>query len=127
MKKRKQSKWRQKTQHHQHQSGNQPNLYLLFFSPHPHQEIKMFRLVAVPNKFARMYASSPAAKIGFIGLGNMGAHMARNLIKAGHQLVVFDLSADATNALAQAGAKVWFHIRFGVNDFVAFKEEGMIA
>lgn len=37
--------------------------------------------------------------IGFIGLGNMGAHMARNLMKNGHKLVVFDVSANATNAL----------------------------
>ena len=32
------------------------------------------------------------ARIGFIGLGNMGGPMARNLIKAGHTLKVFDLS-----------------------------------
>jgi 3-hydroxyisobutyrate dehydrogenase-like beta-hydroxyacid dehydrogenase len=29
-------------------------------------------------------------KVGFIGLGNMGAGMARNLIKAGHTLVVYN-------------------------------------
>jgi 3-hydroxyisobutyrate dehydrogenase len=33
--------------------------------------------------------------IGFIGLGNMGNPMAHNLIKAGHQLVIFDISAEA--------------------------------
>ena len=33
--------------------------------------------------------------IGFIGLGNMGAPMAHNLLKAGHQLSVFDLNAAA--------------------------------
>ncbi|HEY5301386.1 MAG TPA: NAD(P)-binding domain-containing protein, partial [Acetobacteraceae bacterium] len=31
------------------------------------------------------------AKIGFIGLGNMGGPMAANLVKAGHQVVGFDL------------------------------------
>jgi 3-hydroxyisobutyrate dehydrogenase len=31
------------------------------------------------------------SRIGFIGLGNMGGHMARNLIEAGHDLKVFDL------------------------------------
>ena len=31
------------------------------------------------------------AAIGFIGLGNMGLPMARNLLKAGHQLVGFDV------------------------------------
>jgi 3-hydroxyisobutyrate dehydrogenase len=44
-------------------------------------------------------------KIGFIGLGNMGAPMAHNLLKAGHALNVFDLNAQAVQALVDAGAK----------------------
>ena len=43
--------------------------------------------------------------IGFIGLGNMGQHMARNLIKAGHTLKVFDLSEENMRYVAQSGAK----------------------
>jgi len=43
-------------------------------------------------------------KIGFIGLGHMGAPMARNLLKAGHQVTVFDLNADAVAQLVAAGA-----------------------
>ncbi len=39
-------------------------------------------------------------KIAFIGLGNMGGGMAANLVKAGHEVRAFDLSADA---LAKAG------------------------
>lgn len=35
------------------------------------------------------------ARIGFVGLGNMGAPMARNLVAAGHEVAVFDLSAEA--------------------------------
>ncbi len=35
------------------------------------------------------------ARIGFVGLGNMGAPMARKLVKAGHEVAVFDLSAEA--------------------------------
>ncbi|GAB3481977.1 3-hydroxyisobutyrate dehydrogenase [Azotobacter salinestris] len=42
--------------------------------------------------------------IGFLGLGNMGAPMARNLLKAGHRLDVFDLSAAAVAGLLEAGA-----------------------
>lgn len=42
--------------------------------------------------------------IGFLGLGNMGGPMALNLIKAGHQLTVFDLSQSATAQLVEAGA-----------------------
>ena len=44
-------------------------------------------------------------KIGFIGLGNMGAPMALNLLKAGHAVNVFDLNAQAVQALVDAGAK----------------------
>jgi 3-hydroxyisobutyrate dehydrogenase-like beta-hydroxyacid dehydrogenase len=33
------------------------------------------------------------ARIGFIGLGNMGLPMAGNLVKAGHQVLGFDLVA----------------------------------
>src|SRR3546814_12023684 len=42
--------------------------------------------------------------IGFIGLGNMGGPMARNLLKAGHALKGFDLNAAALDAAAGAGA-----------------------
>lgn len=43
--------------------------------------------------------------IGFLGLGNMGGPMARNLLKAGHRLSVYDLSATAVAGLAEAGAQ----------------------
>jgi 3-hydroxyisobutyrate dehydrogenase len=43
------------------------------------------------------------AKIGFIGLGNMGLPMARNLLKAGHQVTGFDLAEAALKALEEAG------------------------
>lgn len=42
--------------------------------------------------------------IGFIGVGNMGGPMARNLVKAGHDVKAFDLSAPALNAVVEAGA-----------------------
>jgi 3-hydroxyisobutyrate dehydrogenase len=43
-------------------------------------------------------------KIGFIGLGHMGGPMARNLLKAGHSLVVFDVVQKNLDALTGAGA-----------------------
>jgi|TARA_R110000751_G_scaffold22433_4_gene63239 3-hydroxyisobutyrate dehydrogenase len=43
------------------------------------------------------------AKIGFVGLGNMGGPMAANLIRAGHEVKVFDLSADAVKAAVEIG------------------------
>jgi len=44
--------------------------------------------------------------IGFVGLGNMGAAMARNLMKAGHRLIVYNRSRDKAEALAGEGAIV---------------------
>ncbi|MEQ1890222.1 MAG: 3-hydroxyisobutyrate dehydrogenase [Alphaproteobacteria bacterium] len=46
------------------------------------------------------------ANIGFIGLGNMGRPMMRNLLKAGHQVRAFDVMAPAREAAAQDGATV---------------------
>jgi 3-hydroxyisobutyrate dehydrogenase len=43
------------------------------------------------------------ARIGFVGLGNMGLPMARNLAKAGHEVRGFDLSAEALAAAASGG------------------------
>jgi len=42
--------------------------------------------------------------IGFIGLGNMGAHMARRLLEAGHRVVVYDTRQEAIGNLAARGA-----------------------
>ena len=43
------------------------------------------------------------AQIGFIGLGNMGLPMAQNLIKAGHPVCGYDVSAAALDKFAAAG------------------------
>jgi 3-hydroxyisobutyrate dehydrogenase len=43
------------------------------------------------------------ARIGFVGLGNMGGPMARNLLKAGHQVAGYDLVPAALEAFATAG------------------------
>ena len=44
-------------------------------------------------------------KIGFIGLGIMGKPMARKLIKAGNQLVVYDINAAAVSEIVDVGAE----------------------
>jgi 3-hydroxyisobutyrate dehydrogenase-like beta-hydroxyacid dehydrogenase len=44
-------------------------------------------------------------EIGFIGLGKMGVPMARRLVEAKHQLVVFDTRKEATDALVKLGAQ----------------------
>ena len=47
----------------------------------------------------------PQQSIGFIGVGRMGARMARRLIQAGYQLTIHDTSAEAIAPLIEAGAK----------------------
>jgi 3-hydroxyisobutyrate dehydrogenase-like beta-hydroxyacid dehydrogenase len=42
---------------------------------------------------------------GFIGVGRMGAFMARRLLKAGHSLTVYDTSPDAVRAMEKDGAQ----------------------
>lgn len=44
-------------------------------------------------------------KIGFIGLGIMGTPMAKNLLGAGHELVVYDRSEEKMGEVVKAGAK----------------------
>lgn len=45
-------------------------------------------------------------KIGFVGVGKMGGHMARRILEAGHALSVFDPNSAATGSLVAAGAAV---------------------
>ena len=45
-------------------------------------------------------------RIGFIGLGNMGSAMARNLLRAGHQVAAYNRSREKAEALAGEGARV---------------------
>lgn len=44
-------------------------------------------------------------KIGFIGLGIMGKPMSKNMLKAGYELVVFDINTAAVQAVAAEGAQ----------------------
>ncbi len=43
-------------------------------------------------------------QLGMIGLGRMGANMARRLLAGGHQCVVFDMSPKAVKELTQENA-----------------------
>jgi len=45
-------------------------------------------------------------KIGFIGLGKMGANMVERLLKHNHQVVAYDLSVKARKEVAQKGAEI---------------------
>ncbi len=44
-------------------------------------------------------------KVGFIGVGQMGRHMARHVLEGGYELVVHDASKEAADYLIQKGAK----------------------
>src|SRR5439155_11675030 len=54
---------------------------------------------------ARRAGGCMAQVIGFIGLGIMGRPMARNLLKAGHSLVVHNRSQGPVDEIVKAGAK----------------------
>jgi 3-hydroxyisobutyrate dehydrogenase-like beta-hydroxyacid dehydrogenase len=45
-------------------------------------------------------------KVGFVGLGNMGSGMARNLIKAGHALIVYNRTKSRAEEFRPTGARV---------------------
>jgi len=58
-------------------------------------------MCSLPRRF-----STATPTVGFIGLGNMGGHMAANLLKAGYQLIAFDLNPESCNRAASRGAKI---------------------
>lgn len=60
----------------------------------------------IGDVLARFMSTGGSSNIGFIGLGNMGGHMANNLMKQGHKLNVYDVSAPACDALKAKGANV---------------------
>jgi len=45
-------------------------------------------------------------KVGFIGLGSMGAPMARNILSAGHEVAVYNRTRSRAQILSEAGARV---------------------
>ena len=68
-------------------------------------------------------------KIAFIGLGNMGGGMAANLVKAGHTVQAFDLSAEAAERATGNGCTVFPTVREavqGVDAVVSMLPNGKI-
>ena len=53
-------------------------------------------------------------KIAFIGLGNMGGGMAANLVRAGHEVHAFDLSAEAIEKAQDHGCEVFGTVKEAV-------------
>ena len=52
------------------------------------------------------YFGTENSKIGFLGFGNMGSHMAINLIKKGHNLMLYDLSKENTDKAKEIGVNI---------------------
>ena len=48
--------------------------------------------------------SSTSRRVGYVGLGNLGFHLAHSLLKAGHQLTITDLNKSLAEPLLVAGA-----------------------
>lgn len=69
------------------------------------------------------------SKIAFIGLGNMGGGMAANLVKAGHDVHAFDLSAEALARAKENGCATYSTVREavqGVDAVVSMLPNGAI-
>ena len=50
-------------------------------------------------------AAQSTKRLGFIGIGNLGMHLAGSLLRAGYPLTIFDLNKAAATALLAAGAR----------------------
>jgi 3-hydroxyisobutyrate dehydrogenase len=60
-----------------------------------------------------MSASTPTRRLGYIGLGNLGFHLAHSLMEAGHTVTVTDLDRGAAERLTAAGVR-WADTARGV-------------
>lgn len=61
----------------------------------------------VVKSSARLFSAAAAkSPVGFIGLGNMGGHMANNLLKKGNDLVIYDVVPAAIESVKAFGASV---------------------
>jgi 3-hydroxyisobutyrate dehydrogenase-like beta-hydroxyacid dehydrogenase len=59
-------------------------------------------------------------KVGFIGLGHMGSAMAAGLLKAGHQVTVYNRTPSKAEALASQGASVAYSVAGACNAQAVF-------
>src|SRR5262245_36501024 len=69
-----------------------------------HYEQRQPRWPTDPGGSGIFFRRGALMQIGIIGLGRMGANMARRLVRNGHQCVVFDLSPKTVGELAKDGA-----------------------
>src|SRR5438132_1802535 len=62
-------------------------------------------IVQAPERPRREARKAGAMDVGFIGLGRMGAGLAANLLKAGHDVTVYNRTSTKVEALVAQGAK----------------------
>lgn len=62
------------------------------------------RLLVISKNSGIHTACRAKGTVGFIGLGNMGSHMAQNLLQKGHSVAVFDVVPEAVSVLTDRGA-----------------------
>jgi 6-phosphogluconate dehydrogenase len=62
------------------------------------------RLCSTGDRRERVVTTDKPMQLGMIGLGRMGANLTRRLMRDGHQVVVFDVNADAVKTLQREGA-----------------------
>ena len=80
----------------QHRYTGQPNQAVL---------LTMVGFFDATGSEAKPHKGGNIMEIGFIGLGQMGAGMAANLVKAGHQVTVFNRTPDKAGPLVAQGAR----------------------
>jgi len=69
------------------------------------------RDIRLRDEYARIDAEAgEAMKVGFIGLGHMGAGMAANLLKAGYEVTAYNRTAGKDRALIEHGARAAAHV-----------------
>src|SRR6266567_4401011 len=74
---------------------------------HPYGSLMMTVSIWEPRRRASYFKErGQRMKVGFIGLGNMGSAIARNLIKAGHALTVYNRTRSRAEPFASLGARI---------------------
>ena len=68
---------------------------------------------SVSHHNGAMSAATTPRRVGYIGLGNLGFHLAHSLLKAGHTLTVTDINKELAEPLLAAGAQ-WADTAKGV-------------
>ena len=63
------------------------------------------RLAGRTKKKERYVTTSSPMQLGMVGLGRMGANIVRRLMRDGHQLVGYDVSADAVEGARRRGRR----------------------